>query len=210
MIRKIDNYSRIHIFEHYNICDNPFMILTTKVDVTDVVEFCKKNKMFYATLGYLITKTVNDIDSFKYRYDNGNIYFCDIVNSNYTEMFEDHNIGYFDVPFCDDYRDYRNSYTNVYDKFIKSKEYKNESVQDVIWLSCFPWNSFSGLIPPFNKKISIPQFVWDKYHLENGRYYVDLMILIHHGFADGYHISQFLNLLEENIRKFGEENLCII
>ena len=65
MIRKIDNYSRIHIFEHYNICDNPFMILTTKVDVTDVVEFCKKNKMFYATLGYLITKTVNDIDSFK-------------------------------------------------------------------------------------------------------------------------------------------------
>ena len=210
MIKKIDNYSRMDIFNHYNSCDNPFVITTIKIDVTDVVNYCKKNKMFYATFGYLITKTVNSIDSFKYRYEKGNIYYCDIVNSNYTEMFEDHNIGYFDVTYNEDYKTYRNEYTTIHNKFLKDKKYVGESVLDVVWLSCFPWNTFTSLIPPYNKEITIPQFIWDKYHIENGRYFVDLMILVHHGFADGYHISQFIDLLNENIKKFGEDNLWII
>lgn len=209
MIKEIKNYDRMHLFNHYHSCTNPFVIITNKVDVTNVVDYCKKNKLFYATMGYIVTKTINSMDCFKYRYDNGKIYYCDIVNSNYTEMFDNHNIGYFDVNYCEDYKKYREEYINIHNKFLEDKEYKGESVQDVVWLSCLPWSTFTSLIPPFNKEITIPQFVWDKYHIENGRYYVDLMLLVHHGFADGYHISNFFTKLDENIKIFCEEQVLV-
>ena len=71
-----------------------------------------------------------------------------------------------------------------------------------IWLSCEPWFTFTGFIPPFDKEITIPQFIWDKYENIDGKYYIDLMIMVHHGFADGYHIGKFIELLNENIRVF--------
>jgi len=66
-MKEITNFKRQALFNHYNSCDNPFIIITVKIDVTNVVEFCKTNKNFYGTLGYLITKTVNQIDAYKYR-----------------------------------------------------------------------------------------------------------------------------------------------
>lgn len=68
-----------------------------------------------------------------------------------------------------------------------------------IWLSCQPWFQFNGFVPIFNRELSIPQFIWDKYENIDGKYYVDLMICVHHGFVDGFHIGQFLSKLEKNI-----------
>ena len=45
----------------------------------------------------------------------------------------------------------------------------------------------------------IPQFIWDKYENVDDKYLVNLMIIIHHGFADGFHIGKFITLLKENI-----------
>ena len=42
----------------------------------------------------------------------------------------------------------------------------------------------------------------DKYEEKNGIYQVHLMILVHHGFADGFHIAKFLELLNEEIKNF--------
>lgn len=204
MLKEVKEFKRQEVFNHFNRCDNPFIIMTTKIDVTKIVEYCKINKHFYATLGYLVTKTVNMSEAFKYRYDeNFNILYCDRVDSNFTDLMYEDNIGFFDVPFVEDYREYMKGYLDIKEQFLNDKYFKSEGVLDVIWMSCSPWNTFNNLIPPFNKKVSIPQFIWDKYTLENGRYYIDLMILIHHGFADGLHIAKFIDLLNENIKNFN-------
>ena len=64
-MKEIKKYDRINLFNHYQTFDNPFLILTTKIDITNIVNYCKKEGSFYATMGYLITKTVNNIDVFK-------------------------------------------------------------------------------------------------------------------------------------------------
>ena len=205
MITKVENFKRQKEFDHFNRCDNPFIIMTTKVDVTNIVLYCMEHKHFYATLGYIITKTVNTNSAFKYRYDeNKNIYYCDTVNSNYTDLMTEGEIGFFDVPYIDNYDEYMEKYHEIRDKF-KSDLYFNDGYNlDVIWMSCSPWNTFNSLIPPFDKNVSIPQFIWDKYTKENDRYYVDLMILINHGFADGLHIAKFLDSLNKNIESFNK------
>lgn len=201
MTKEVENFNRQELFNHFNSGENPFLILTTKIDVTSVVDYCKIHKNFYPTMGYIITKTVNDIENFKYRYKDNKIYYCDVINSNYTQMIGE-DIGFFDVPYTDDYNKYIESFLDIQSKFINGEYNLFENVLDEIWLSCAPWFSFTGLIPPYNKENSIPQFIWDKYELVNGKYYINLMIMIHHGFADGSHIAKFIKLLNENIQKF--------
>lgn len=204
MIKEIKNFKRKELFDHYHSCDNPFIICTIPIDVTNVVKYCKEHKNFYATMGFLITKTVNQIEEFKYRYKGGKIYYCDIINSNFTQMYEDNTIGFFGFPYTNDFNQYIENYLETQNEFKKNKELITENNIDEIWLSCEPWFSFSSFIPPFDKKISIPQFIWDKFENVDGRYNLNLMIMIHHGFADGFHVAKFINLLKENIISFSK------
>lgn len=202
MIKEIKNFDREKIFNHYHICDNPFLNIATKVDVTNLVLFCKKYKSFYATMGYLVCKVANKIDNFKYRFCDNKFYYCDELITNYTDMFDDGNIGYYNVEYNDDYQKYIDSFKKVKEKFLKDNNYSIDNKINEIWLSCVPWIKCTSITSPFNKNCLIPQIIWDKYELENDKYYVNLTIVIHHGFVDGYHISKFVNLLEENIKEF--------
>ena len=64
---RIDDYERKEIFQQFNNEDNPFIYITIKLDVTNVYNYCNQYKHHYATMGYLIGKTVNEVDSFRYR-----------------------------------------------------------------------------------------------------------------------------------------------
>lgn len=204
MIEEVKNFKRKELFEHYHSCNNPFVILTTKIEITNLVNYCKEHKNFYPTFGFVITKTANQIDEFKYRYKDGKIYYCDEIKSNYTQMYEDGTIGYFDIPVINDFKEYIDNFLKIQKRFMENKKYSTENDLNEIWLSCEPWFSFTSFVPPFNKEISIPQFIWDKYENINGKYYIDLMIMVHHGFADGFHIGKFVNLLQENIKLFNQ------
>ena len=200
MKKEIKEFDRIELFKHYNNCDNPFIILTTKIEVTNVVEFCKENKHFYATIGYLINKCANEIPEFRYRYENGNIYLYEKLNSNYTQKI-DNKITFFSLEMNNSYKNYIENYDKKL-KLIKIKEKEIVDKNDEIWFSCLPWMSFTGLIPPFRKECYIPQFIWDKYEFDNGKYYMHIMIMAHHGFVDGYHIYSLIDKLQKEINCF--------
>ena len=37
MIKEVKDFKRKELFEHYNSADNPFVIVTTKIDITNVM-----------------------------------------------------------------------------------------------------------------------------------------------------------------------------
>lgn len=202
MKKEITNFKRKEIFDYYNERSNPFIILTTRVDVTNIFNYCKKNKNYYATVAYFISLVVNEMDCFKYYSENNKIYKHDYLNVGFTDMFEDGEIGFFTCKYNLNYHDFIEDYKKTKKIFIennKSIKYKDEGE---FWVSCAPWFNFSGFIPPFDKSITIPQFIWSKFDLQEGKCYIDLMIMIHHGFADGSHIKTFLEKLNDNINNF--------
>lgn len=202
MIKEIENYKRKDLFDLYHQRTNPFIILTTKIDITNIVKYCKEHRNFYGTFGYLIGKTANNIAAFKYRYEKGKFYYCDNLITGYTKMQKNEDIGFFNVPYKENFDEYINDYINIQKEFLdKGVSIIDNSINE-IWISCAPWFSFNGLITPFDKEITIPQFIWDKYEKINDKYFVNLMIMVHHGFADGYHVGQFINNLQENINLF--------
>ena len=204
MIKKIDDFKRAEIFKHYDESDNPFLYLTTKIDVTNIVNFCKTHKNFYATMGYIITKAVNDVDNFKYRINNGEFYYCDRIKSNYTQLINDEMIGFFDLPDITDYDEYVKEFKKRVKILIDTKENVITEGLDCIWISCAPWFQFSGIITPYRKEMPIPQFIWDKFVGENGKYTIHLMIMSHHGFVDGLHIGKLIDKINYYISNFNK------
>ena len=95
-MNEVINFERKELFKHYNEMDNPFIIMTVPLNVTNVVNYCKIHKHFYATMGFLVGKAVNDVDGFKYRYKNDRFYYFDKLVVNFTEKV-DEQIGFF---FC--------------------------------------------------------------------------------------------------------------
>ncbi len=195
-------FEREELFFHYHQNTNPFLIVTLSIDVTNVVNYCKKYKNFYATMGYLVSKAANQVDSFKWRYENEEFHYYSTVIPNFTQKLNDNQIGYFDCVYEENYDTFLKKFLTIQDRFYRGDKSVSSGVNSTIWLSCIPWFSISSLIPPFDRNNTIPQFIWDKYEEINGKYQLHLMILVHHGFADGYHISKFLEILNKEIENF--------
>lgn len=195
-------FEREELFQHYHQNSNPFIIVTVPIEVTKIVNYCKKNKHFYATMGYLIMKSANQIDAFKWRYENGEFRYYSTIIPSFTQKLNDNKIGYFDCDYVDNYDSFLNHFLQVENHFYQEDKSISSESSNAIWLSCIPWFSISSLIPPFDKNNTIPQFIWDKYEEQDGKYKLHLMILVHHGFADGYHVSRFLEILNQEIEHF--------
>lgn len=202
MKHEITNFDRIDLFQQYNKRDNPFLYLTTKVDITNIYKKCKH---YYGSLAYFFNVAINKIDNFKYRYEDGKIYKYDEVRPNFTEMYDGENISFFSCEMKASYEEFMNNYLKVRDKFLHNKKYQDDISNGEIWFSCFPWGNISGLITPYDKSITIPQFIWDKFSFENDHVFINLTIMVHHGFVDGHHIGLFLkyfNEINENIDEY--------
>ena len=198
---EIEDFSRKNLFEYYSSMDSPFIIMTVPIDVTNVVEFCKIHKHFYATMGFILSNAINEVEAFKYRYKDGKFYYCSKISPSFTERV-DNNLGFF-VCDCEDYDDFIREYE---DKKSKIGKYDNNNGYriDEVWLSCFPWASFNNLVTPHDKSITIPQLIWDKYVLKDGRYTCNLMIMVHHGFADGYDVGMLVEKIGWHIENFDK------
>ena len=201
MKKEITNFERQELFDYYNSKDNPFIYLTTKINITNIYNKCEN---YYPTIAYIITKAVNQIDNFKYRYEDNKLFKYDELNTNFTHLFDDNNIGFFTCDMKEEYSKFLDEYKNKKQLFLESKKSIAGLDQGEIWVSFVPWFNMTALITPYDKKITIPQFIWDKFNLENNKCYINLTIMVHHGFVDGNHIRLFLENLNNIIENIDE------
>lgn len=199
------NYKRALLFQHYDKRDNPFIILTTKIDVTNLIYYCKTHKNYYATIGYAVVMAMNTIDEFRVRYEDNKFYKYKKINANFVQSLPDETIGFFSFELKEKLHDFVAEFKKAENILLQNPNDSSIGSRDCeLWMSCSPWFSFSALIPPFDKKELTPQVIWDRYELVGERYYMNFMIMIHHGLADGQHIGQFVNKLQEIIDNFNQ------
>lgn len=202
MREEIKDFDRKNLFEYYNNKNNPYLYITTKIDITKIYNNCKN---YYPTIAYFMVLTINQIDNFKYRYEDNKIFKYEVLKPNFTQMFDDHNIGFFTCDLKNTYSDFLKEYKCMKDKFYTNhKSYANIDYGE-IWFSCVPWFNISSLVTPFDKTNTIPQFIWDKFEHHNGKTFINLTIMVHHGFVDAYHIKLFLdkfNEIVENLEQY--------
>lgn len=194
---KLKDFYRRKELKYYRKLNNPYLDLTLKLDITKLVKYCNIHKNLNASIGFVIAKAVNKIDNFKYRLEKNKLYFYDKILTSYTYL-DNNKVLYFDCDDKDNYQDYINEYNLKKNEVLQKHCSTSQKRSDLIWYSSLPWFSFTSLTPPLDDN-SIPQFIWGKVvEIDNG-YYINLMIHVHHGFVDGYHIKLLIDEIEKVI-----------
>ena len=212
MKTKIDiyNWKRKLAYETFSGYSDPYTGIVTKIDITNLINFCKQNKIsFYGCMTYFVLKSLNDIDAFKYGFgkEDGNefVYKYDTLAATATVINSDNELNF------TRYVEYDEDISNFLIEFSKATEDASNNVpyykilelenMNKINITCIPWITFSNFknAIDFNEKNSKPKICWGKYYLDDDRYLIDISLLVNHAFQDGYHMGLFFNNLQQNI-----------
>ena len=206
----INNWKRKLAYETFSNFSDPYTGIVTKIDITNLVNFWKKNKIsFYGCMTYFVLKSINEIDAFSYGYGKENakesVYKYDSLAATATVVNSDNELNF------TRYVKYDEDIYNFLIEFSKATEdasnnipyYKISGLENMnkVNITCIPWITFSNFKDAvnFNEKNSKPKICWGRYYLEGDRYLIDISLLVNHAFQDGYHMGLFFNNLQQNI-----------
>lgn len=196
-----DNWQRKEYFEHY-LNDVPCTYsVTTSLDITAI----KSQKLkLYPTMLFHITSVVNRYEQFRtaFRSDGTLVTYQD-MHPCYTVFHQDtktfSNIW---TDFSEDYPTFCKRYDDDVLRFghIETMMAKPDMPENAFTVSMIPWISFEG----FNLNVKsfdylLPIFTMGRYQELNGTYRLPLAVQVHHAVCDGYHVSCFINDLQECI-----------
>lgn len=200
-------------FEFFESFENPLLNISFDFEVSDFRPYCKKNNLppFHFFL-YCLFSSLNEIDNFKYRILDGNVFKVNELVGSYTVLNNENNFNFT-----------RFELTPNLDEFIKrSLASKDEAMQasclihtglelsaremkNYVFITSIPWLKMTAIEHPTYKYKSsdIPSIAWGKFGtLDNNLLSIPLSIQAHHGFVDAYHI----HLLAETIKtKIAQE-----
>lgn len=195
-----ESWPRREMYEFFSAADQPFYNVAFRLDVTRAYNFAKENSLsFYMVMTYLVTKSINSVEAFRYAKLDGEIVLFDALMPSFTDLkpgAEQFHIVTMPcegdiAEFCREAK--RRS--REQDCFIDmSMEGKN-----LIFISCLPWLDITSLSHErtFDPDDAIPRVAWGKFVDDgSGRKVLGMSLEVNHRFIDGYHISQFANFFD--------------
>ena len=204
-IINLKTWERTEFYKCFCKDKNPMYGITTKIDITNVYNFAKKNNLsFYFTFGHLIFKALYKIEEFRIRKIKNKLVVTDdykIVS--FTSLKKDETMFKFiDIEYCDD----------VF-TFCKNAKQEIETQKGLfsvtkkhgygVFFTCTPWFEFTALSNPKSgdKNDFVPRISWDKIANENNKKFVRLSVEVNHRIIDGLLISKLINNINEEIYK---------
>lgn len=199
---QLDGWARREHFEHYRSQVPCTYSMTTKLDITALVE--AKVRLYPAML-YLLTRAVNRFPEFRMDFDSegklgvyGEMHPCYTIfhrdSETFTNLWTEH---------TEDYQVFCRAYERDLEQFSgnKSMMAKPGVPANTFPVSMIPWESFDGFNLNLEKGYSylLPIFTMGRYAENNGRYLLPLSIQVNHAVCDGFHVCRFVSALREMI-----------
>ncbi len=211
MFNKIDmqNWNRKNSYHHY-FNDVPCTYsMTVNLDITNFLEVVRERRQkFFPVMLYALSQIVNSHKEFR------------------MDMDEDHHIGYYDCsnPCYTVYHSETETFTTIWTEYTPHVElfiqnynqdiakYKTDfhnskpfAGKNYFNVSCIPWTSFTGFHLNLQKGYDYlpPIFTMGKYFLNDDKMMLPLSIQVHHAVCDGFHLSRFINELQDSLHAFA-------
>ncbi len=197
----LETWNRKEHFNFFNKMEEPFFGITTIIDCTKGYEKAKAMEVSFFT--YYLHKTlvaVNQIENFRYRIHENEIYTYDKINASSTVLRDDTTFGFSLMEF--------DAELNIFSKTVKLEieRVKNTtglltrefSSDNLIHFSTLPWINFTSFSHARNFTLpdSCPKISFGKLMTENNKKSMALSIHVHHGLMDGFHVGQYLELFQ--------------
>lgn len=208
-----EKYYRKDVFNHFTKDCKCSTSITSRIDVTKLVEYSKtKDTKFYINFLYILSKVLNSRDDYRmgYLWKIEELVCYDVINPAHY-VFHD------DTKTCTMvYSKYSVNYKDFYDN-VKldienakaTREYRFDIVNHPNWFdaSYIPWVSYDSLnieLPDGFLHLA-PIVNWGKYREENGRLMMPVTVRMNHAIADGYLIANVFCELQNEIDSFVKQ-----
>lgn len=178
---------------------------TAKVDITKMLERCKKDKLnFQAVMLYQLYKVVNTIENFKLDVLEDKLIKWDKIVPTFSSMNK--NSKLFFTLYADTQEncvDYNKQYQKTVENYADSTTIvpQGNLPENVFNVSCIPWlhfEHFSSNSKAIENKV-IKMITFGKYEQIDGCFILPLTTQISHAIADGYHVALFFEKLQEEL-----------
>ena len=210
----LSRWARKEHFEAFQSFAQSTFNQTVLLDITALLKHTKEvGWKFYPTIIFLLSKIVNNHAEFRMTIKNNELVIWNDIHPSYTifhnetETFSslwshyDGNIHHFHDAYSADMARYGNNL---------SYSPKDESRENVFFVSAIPWVSFTS----FNLNIAnmqnffAPIFTFGKYYKQDGKVLLPFAVQVHHSVCDGFHVARLVNELQEmsdDILRLSEE-----
>ena len=91
----INHWKRKRQFIFFSNFTNPYASVTSVLDVDKIVKISKSNKIsFYGMMSYVVLKTLNEIEEFKYVLEDNSVYKYDKINVSFSVLDSSNSINF--------------------------------------------------------------------------------------------------------------------
>ena len=200
----ISTWSRRGNFEFFRDFINPNLGVTVRVDASHAYRTAKTNGVsFFLSYFYAILGAVNEIEEFHYRFDQDDniVYYDRIDGLAPIRVEEKDNFAEMVFPFAEDFDTFCQTAREVITLAASTDPYEQaETMTDynVILVSALPKLDFTSFCNTQRDRRGndYPLCVIGKM---GDNKTMPISITVHHGFADGEHISRFFELVQEKL-----------
>lgn len=197
--------SQYYFFKNYQ---NPFFNIVANVDVDNLYQYCKKNKLsFFLGCLFISLKTANDIFEFRLRFKEDKVVIYDKIHAGSTILTDNENFLFCHFNFNEDIKAFcREGVLNIQRQKESNILDVNANKQALIYHTSIPWISFTGVsnTQEFGKSEGIPKIVFGKFFEENGRKKMPLSVEVHHALMDGFHIGKYFQNFQKNADQIAD------
>lgn len=197
----LTKWPRKTVFEFYRDFDYPQINVCAEIDVTALAHFLEiKNLSKFKTILWTISHVANASDEFKYRIRYEEVILHDRVHPSFTVLTPDNLFA-----FC--YAEYTSNIRIFFERVEKgiqecrvNPSLEDEPGQDdLLFVSCLPWIHFTSISHPIklDGDDSIPRISWGSFKEDKEKTVMPLAVQVHHGLADGYHLGNYFNRIQE-------------
>src|SRR5210317_804679 len=203
----IENWDRKSAYEFFKTFEDPYVGVQVNLDCTAFVQQCNMNS--YSThhaLLYAVIKAANDYEPMRLRRTEEGVILHNSIDIGCSVMQRGTKAFVFAYyPWIGD--------ELVSDFIFRTQQITVQAAEGIpfvdrpertnlIYGTTLPWLSFTGFKHPRKGgNHSVPKIVLGKITSQSGRYVLPFQLEVDHALMDGIHMSEYLEILQENLNR---------
>lgn len=198
-------WSRRKQFAMYSreTCATPCVSTAVSLDITALHAHTKEHgARLFPYILYAVSWGINAIRNFRYRIHEGQIVLMEVVDPSFAivrgakreRLFSGIQMDWNQQEFLGKVRE-----AEILAMQGRVPEHDRLDIfhaKAVLWLNYSDFLNYSWELEQYEENF-IPKVAWGQYQQEGSQILLPLSVVAHHGFADGRHIAQFINIVQD-------------
>lgn len=205
----LDRYKRKDHFAYFSSLSYPYVGVTADVKITDFAAKVKEKGLpFFLSFCYCAARAANAVPEFRQRIVSGKIIEYDNCRTSHTVALDDGTYCYCTLDSRMPFAVYLPYAVRTQEKAKEARTAtdNDDDVNELIFISTLPWLSYTSLVQPTPMPAdSNPRITWGKFVKQDSVIRIPVTVLCNHALVDGYHISQFYDILGQQLKKLTDD-----